>query len=181
MQNSPRVNINLIGKDKGLGAQDIFKWIETVGKVIIIVTELIALAALSYRFYIDRKIIDLHDQIKREQLFVKSFEKKEEIFRSIQTRLENIKKTEEITNTKLAIMDEISRITSEGQFSSTNLTVDLNSISIDGLAFSVFPINNFVETLKRNISVTSISIDDIASTSQGIRFKMTIELKENRV
>lgn len=178
MANSPRVNINLIGKDRASFSQDFLKWTLTIGKIIIAGTELVALLALGYRFYIDRKIIDLHDQIKREQLFVEGQKTKEENYRSIQDRLAKAKQTDEATNVKIGIMNSILQSVSAGNFTSTNLTIDINSIRFDGVAFSIFPINSFIDQLKKNPSVTSISLDDVASTARGVQFKLTIELKE---
>ena len=181
MANSPRVNINLIGKGKASFSQDFLRWTFNIGKIIIAATELVALLALGYRFYIDRKIIDLHDQIKREQLFVESQKTKEEIYRSIQARLANVKQTDEATNVKIGIMNNILQSVSTGNFTSTNLTIDRTNIRFDGIAFSIFPINSFIDQLKKNPAVTSISLDDIASTIRGIQFKITIELKEMKI
>ncbi len=178
MPDSPHVKINLIGKARVSFAQDFLKWAVNVGRFIIIITELVALGALLYRFNMDRKVIDLHDQIKKAELFVKSQAAKESDYRSIQARLENIKLTQEDTRAKIEIMNSILDAIKVGNFSSTNLTVNLNSIRINGTAFSIFPINNFIESLKQNPNVTSISLDEISSTGQGIQFKMNMELKQ---
>lgn len=177
MTNSPRVNINLIGKPRVSFTQDFLKWTFHVGRAVIVVTELIALAALAYRFYIDRRIIDLHDQIRRQQLFVQSEASKEESYRSIQNRLAIIKQTQLATRVKIDIMNSILLAISSGNFSSSNLTIDQASVRFDGMAASIFSINSFIDELKRNPNVSSISLDDVSSTTQGIQFKLSIELK----
>lgn len=179
MADSPHVKINLIGKPKGSIAQDFFKWAVNVGRIIIVVTELIALGALAYRFSVDRKVIDLHDQIKKAELFVKSQQAKEADYRSIQTRLENIKQTKDETKIKIDLMNDVLAAISKGSFSSTNLTVNPNTININGIAFSIYPLNSFIEDLKQNPNITSISLDDVSSVSEGIQFKLTIEIKTN--
>lgn len=178
MANSPHVKINLIGKAKESVTQDFLKWAVTAGKIIIVATELIALSALAYRFVLDRKIVDLHDQIKKANLFVNAQAAKEADYRSIQDRLINVKKIKGETQTKISIMNDILNSISSGDFSASNLSIDNRAVNINGLAFSIFPINNFIDKMKENPSVTSINLDDIASTSQGIQFKMTLELKE---
>jgi hypothetical protein len=178
MPDSLHVKINLIGKPKVSFTQDFLKWSVNVGRVIIVLTEMIAMGALVYRFTIDRKIIDLHDEIKKAELFVKSQQAKENDYRSIQLRLENIKATEEETQTKIQIMNDILRSISAGNFSSTNLSVNPNTININGVAFSIFPLSNFIESLKENPNVVSISLDELSSVNQGIQFKLTIELKQ---
>lgn len=77
-------------------------------------------------------------------------------------------------------MNDILKSISQGNFSSTNLTVNQNNININGIAFSIFPINNFIQVLKENPNVTSISLDEITGVSQGVQFKLNIELKQNK-
>ena len=66
----------------------------------------------------------------------------------------------------------------KGNFSSTNLTVSQRAISVNGIAFSIFPINNLLETLKNNKNIVSITLDDVSGAAQGVQFKLTVELKE---
>lgn len=178
MANSPHVKINLIGKTKISVAENFLKWAVDIGRIIIITTELVALGALLYRFTVDRKIVDLHDQIKKAELFVKAQSAKEADYRGIQQRLLNIKNTQEDTDAKIAIMNKIINSISKGNFSSTNLTVSQSSISINGVAFSIFPLNNFIETIKEDPNVISISMDDVSSAAQGIQFRLNIEIKD---
>ncbi len=178
MANSQHVKINLIGKNREESVtQDILRWAVSIGRVIVVVTELIALGALVYRFNIDNKIVDLHDQIKTEHLFVEGQASKEKDYRSIQARLSNIKSINKQTQAKISIMNGILQSITKGDFSSTNLSVNENNIGINGTAFSIFPINNFIQSLKKNPNVISISLDNISSTTEGIQFKVNIELK----
>jgi len=177
MANSPHVKINLIGKQKLSVTQDFIRWGAQIGKFIIVGTELIALAALLYRFSVDRKIVDLHDQINTEQQLVEAQKPKEDIYRGIQARLEDVKKIQTQTKAKLDIMNSVIAAISTGDFSSTNLSVDLNSIEVDGTAYSIFPINAFINDLKVNPNVTSISLDNVLSSNQGVSFKINIGIK----
>ena len=178
MSDSRQVNINLIGKPKESFSENFFRWAINIGRMIIIVTELVAVGALIYRFTLDRKIIDLHDQIKKSSIFVTAQTAKEQDYRNIQSRLTNIKDINVQTQEKISIMNNILKALSTGAFSSSNITVSQNSISIKGVAFSIFPINDFINSLKQNPNITSISLDDVSSTSEGIEFKMTMELKQ---
>ena len=178
MPNSPHVKINLIGKARTSVADNFLKWAVNVGRIVIVATELVALTALIYRFTVDRKIIDLHYQIRKAELFVKAQSEKEKDYRSIQARLLNIKETQEDTDAKIEIMNEILGSIAKGNFSSTNLTVSQRAISVNGIAFSIFPINNLLETLKNNKNIVSITLDDVSGAAQGVQFKLTVELKE---
>jgi Tfp pilus assembly protein PilN len=177
MNNAPHVKINLVGKNKVSFTNDFLKWATNAGRIIIVITELVVLGALAYRFTLDAKIIDLHDKIKKSELFVQAQSAKEQEYRSIQTRLQNIKTVDNETNNKISIMNQILTSISKGDFASTNLTISGSTISINGVAFSIYPLNDFINGLKKDPNITSISLDDISSTAQGIQFKMTIELK----
>lgn len=175
---STSIQINLSGRPKKSFAQDFLKWATNIGRVIIVATELIALSALIFRFTIDRKIIDLHDQIKKAELFVRTQEAKEADYRSVQNRLQNIKLIEEETKTKIDIFNDVLASVARGNFQSTNLTVSRNIININGVAFSIFPINDFIETLKQNPNVEAISLGEVTSSNLGIQFKLDVELKK---
>ncbi len=180
MANSPHMKINLSGKPKEAITANFLKWSVNIGRIIIVFTELIAMSALIYRFTIDRKIIDLHDEIKKHELLVRAQSAKESDYRSIQNRLESIKITESETQAKIEIMNGILKSIAQGSFSSTNLTVSPNTIDINGVAVSIFPLNNFMDALKDNPNVTSINLNDLSSGDQGIQFKLTIELKQTK-
>ncbi len=179
-QDAPLIKINLSGKPRETSTAVFFKWAINTGKIIIAITELLALSALAYRFTVDSKIIDLHDQIKKERIFVDSQKKKEDEYRAIQNRILSIKKTEDETKKKVAIMYTILQTISDGRFNSTNLLVNQNIITLTGTALSIFPINSFIDDMKQNQNVVSISIDDLSSVDNGIRFKINIELKQNK-
>ena len=175
-----KITINL-AKNARVELENVFiKWVINVGRMVILITELIALGALFYRFVIDRQIIDLHDLIKKEQLFVNAQAVQEKEYRSIQQRLDIIKVAKEETDLKLAIMNDILKASENGVFSASNLSINKNMISVHGNTASVFTINNFIETLKKYPEVNSIGIGEINSTSKGIIFKLNIELKESK-
>lgn len=174
---SPEVNINLIGKPKVDFSANFTKWAFNIGKVVIAATELIVLLALAYRFYIDRKIVDLHDKINTEKIYVASQSSKEKNYLSIQNRLANIKTTQKNTNVKVDIMNQILKTVSSGNFSSTNFTIDQNNVNFAGVAFSIFPVNDFINEMKKNPNVVAISLDEFSSTQNGIQFKISMEIK----
>ena len=177
MQNSREVKINLIGKPNVDFASKFLKWTFNGGRIIIAGTELVVLIALGYRFYLDRKIIDLHDQIKNDQIFIENQKQNETNYVSIQNRLANIKETEKNTDIKITIMNSILNSVASGNFSSSDLSIDQNTVKFEGVAFSIFTINLFIEEMKKNPNVSSISLDDFSSGPDGIQFQITIELK----
>lgn len=170
------IKINLLPKQRESVGSIFVKWGVNAGKIIIIVTELVALSALFYRFSVDRKIIDLNDQIKTEEIFINNQKQKEQEYRSIQKRLEHIKLITDETDEKIDLMDTIINTLKNGEFSETNLNVDYNSIQITGNAFSIFAINDFIDQMKNSPKVNNIALDEVSSGDEGIQFSLNLQL-----
>lgn len=173
-----QININLSSKGQRTVGKVFYKWAIDAGRSIIVIIELIALGALGYRFVIDRKIVDLHDTIKQQEAFVSAQANEEKIYRAVQDRLKNIKLTNEETTSKITVMNEILKAVSNGTFFSTNLTINQKSIQIDGAALAIFTITTFVDSIKKFPAVAAISIDEINTTDDGVRFKARIEMSQ---
>lgn len=174
---SSNLSINL-GKNRADTATGLFyKWVITTGKIIIVVVELITLGALGYRFFVDRQIVDLNDQIKRAQLFVEAQSKKENLYRSLQDKLTQINTIAEKTQIKVGFLEELTQSLNSSEFITTSLNISESTISIEGEAYSIFALNTLIDSLKENPDVSSISVDELTSVEQGIRFKLTTRIK----
>ncbi len=172
----PVIRINLTLRARKTLQNAFFKWATQAGKLIIIMTELIALSALGYRFFIDRKIIDLNDQIKQELSFIEVQQDREAEFRNIQEKLSYIKSIEEKNQIRFQTVDKVNDAISRGVFTTDNLAINDKRIEFEGSSLSIFSIYNFIEDLKNDPNILAITLDEVTSTSQGIRFSLTIEL-----
>ncbi len=177
-KNSPKLNINLSSRGKQTLGKVVYGWTIDAGRAIIVLIELIALVALGYRFIIDRKIVDLHDQIKVQEIYIQAQAADEKTYKSIHDRLKNIKNTNEETATKVQIMNEILNAISSGAFFSANLSINKQSIIVEGGTFSLVTLTGFLENLKNFPSVASISIEEVATSDEGVRFKARIDIKD---
>jgi hypothetical protein len=171
-------SINLSGKPRESTSSVFYKWIIQIGRIVIVLTELVALSALFYRFVIDRQIADLNDQIDRQINFIRSQEQREDQFRSLQNRLELINSIKNDTDAKIQVMNLILTSAENEIFNTDALSVNKNLISVSGSTSSVFSLNSFIETLKTNKYITSISINEITSGGAGIMFKLEVALAE---
>ena len=175
---SPKITINLSSEGKATLENVFYKWAVDAGRGIIIGIELIALGALGYRFVVDKQIVDLHDEIRIQESYVQRGAEKENLYRSIQERLENIKETDFETSGKIEVMQTIVDAISNNTFSSTNLTVNDTIINLSGNTFSIFTLNSFIEAIKQYPSIAFISLDEINTSDQGIKFKLRIDMKK---
>src|ERR1035437_3785993 len=80
-------SINLLRNDKKETVEHIINWAVTIGRILIVVVELAALAAFLYRFTLDSQLQDLHSKIKQEQTILEVQKKNEDTYRNLQDRL----------------------------------------------------------------------------------------------
>src|SRR4051812_34084600 len=105
-------SINLLpSKGEGLLSQ-FLTWALNVGRLLIILTETLALSTFIYRFSLDMKIIDLHDQIRADSFIVSNFKTSEDKYRNLQTRLGLVK---EYTSTSEQIVVVFKDLTELGR------------------------------------------------------------------
>src|SRR3989344_1080687 len=101
------LSINLL-KAKEISFLDKFlNWALTVGRLVVIATELIALFAFIYRFSLDRQLIDLHSKIKQEEAIVNSLKESEQSYRNLQDRLAAAAKFSETGGEEYTVFKDI--------------------------------------------------------------------------
>ncbi|MCL5411680.1 MAG: hypothetical protein M1150_02980 [Patescibacteria group bacterium] len=109
---SPAININLLPQEKfdeeGLGK--VVAWLLTVGRYLVIVTEIIVLIVFAMRFKLDEDKRVLAERIGTEQKIVLANSKLESDVRVLQARLTNIKNLSTQHSTLSAILSEVSAI-----------------------------------------------------------------------
>src|SRR3989344_9465556 len=86
MDNSP-ARINLIKKKEVAAFDKFINWTLSIGRLIVIITEIIAISAFLYRFSLDEKLVALHDEIGQKQKQLSLLKRDEENFRNLQDRL----------------------------------------------------------------------------------------------
>lgn len=173
MQKPATTNINL-AKNRGESFFDRFiLYALTVGRILIICTELIALGAFLYRFTLDRTLVDLHDRISQEQAVIKLLHNNEVLFRSIQDRL---KLASLLLQQNSQLPEYLSTV--EG-FAPSDMNIHSVAIAPDGVRIqatvqSVDSLTNFVNKLKTFSPVQSVSIDRIDNQTETATITVSI-------
>lgn len=178
---SIKPSINLF-KDKNKNFLDRFiKWALTIGRVVVIVTEAVALSAFLYRFSLDQQLIDLNDKIVQKQALVRLLKNNEDIYRNLQDRLATAAQLTKNGKDTVTIAKDIITFSSSG-FTVNNLFISSNQIKIDANVQSVSSLTNFVNTLKNNSMISSVSIDKIENriTSGVIIVSITATTKNEK-
>jgi len=181
VEKKSKISVNLSSRKQITVGNIFLKWAFEAGRAIVILIELIALSALGYRLLVDGQIVDLHEKIDNEAALVGFQANDEKAFRGIHERLENIRIINEETKGKVQVMDDILSAINVSEFTETSLTVNQSSVALSGNALSVFTVENFVNKIQEYPQINSITIDEINTSSSGIKFSLRIALKESQL
>lgn len=179
MENSVTPGINL-AKNRGETLSDrILAFSLTIGRLLIIITETIALGAFLFRFGLDRQLLDLHDRITQEQAIVKLLQKNEFTYRNLQDRLTLENAINSNITTTVNMFEDITNMLPI-DMATTLLAFTKTDIRIEGSLTSLTSLSSFVKSLKNYSAVDRVSLDKLEDkTSTGtITVSLTIYLKK---
>jgi hypothetical protein len=166
-------SINLL-PNKGEGFLNQFlNWAVNIGRLLIIITETVALATFLYRFDLDMKIVDLHDEIKQKSFIVKSFQTYEDSFRNLQERLSLAKDYDKQGPKNLKIFTDITEL-GRGKVTFNNLSVSTETVRIEAYAPSATALSQFTNALKIYPGIASVSIDNVENSATNARIVVSI-------
>jgi len=172
-------SINLLKKQTSLTDRFI-TWALTIGRLLVILTEIVALSAFIYRFSLDRQLIDLHSKINQEQAIVNYLKDNEATYRNLQDRLAIATNYSTLGINRFKVFSDIVGFTPRGM-SFNNLSLYDNRIKIEANVDSVSSLSTFVNSLKNYSAIDSVSIDKIGNkpSSAVITISITALLKPN--
>lgn len=174
-------SINLLKKQTSI-IDRFINWALTIGRLVVILTEIIALSAFIYRFSLDRQLIDLHTKITQEQAIVNYLKDNEATYRNLQDRLILANNYSVLGTNRLKIFNDITSFATNGvAFNSISLYED--RVKIEANVDSVYSLNTFVNSIKNYPSVDSVSIEKIENKPSNavIIINMTATLKPNMI
>ncbi len=175
-------NINLLKTGRVNIADKVIAWALTIGRLVVITTELIALFAFGYRFILDRELIDLHSKIKQEQAIIEFYKNNEENYRNLQDRLTVASTFANQATKKNKVFGDLVGFTPSG-IVFTNLSISENKIRINAITDSVISLSAFIKSLKNYPLVNNLSVDKIENkpSTSLINFSVSVTLKEDGV
>jgi len=160
--------INLLPNKGDTLINQFLSWALSVGRLLIIITETLALSVFIYRFSLDVKIIDLHDNIKKDSNIVRSFATEEKLFRNIQSRLAFAKDYDQEKESTLNILTDILAM-GQGKVTFKTLLVEKDSIEMQVQAPSATLLSQFTREIGRHPEIQSVSVNKVENkTSSGI-------------
>ncbi|MDP3988203.1 MAG: PilN domain-containing protein [Candidatus Levybacteria bacterium] len=162
------VSINLVrGKNQSF-IDKFIKWALSIGRVVVILTEAIALATFLYRFSLDIQISDLHDTINQKQAMLKYLKTSEDKYRNLQSRLVISQKLSNDGSRTTKIFKDVVRLAPEDLLVE-NLVLSGDYVKIEVKARSIISLASFVKALREYPDIDSVSLDKIENrTSTSI-------------
>lgn len=175
MQKPQLLTINL-AKNRGETFWDRFiSWALTAGRIIIILTEVIALGAFLYRFSLDRQLVDLHDHISQQTAVVNLLKNNEASFRNLQNRLTLAKNgMDEVNQTTKIFFDMLAMIPSDMDVSTFQMTPD--TVRIEGTLGSIASLRSLVDKIKAYPQVSSVSLDKIQTNTATATISVSLSI-----
>ncbi len=170
-------SINLV-KNKQIPLFDKFmNWALTAGRLIVIITEIVAVSAFIYRFSLDERLIDLHSSIKGKQALISLLKQDENKYRNLQDRIALASSLlEKNAKTNKIVLDIVGLIPQGVKIN--NLTFNKDKIAINAAINSVSSLTDFINSLKDYPDIKSVSIDNIENKpSIGLSVNVTAMLK----
>lgn len=147
------------------------KWVLTVGRYIIIGTEIIVMTAFLFRFKLDHDLITLSDEVKSKKQLIESFGNLETKTRNLQSYLATIKKIQDQSPSYVNMINSLSTITPYDVIFS-QIRVSENQIKLSATAISLGGFSSFLENLKLSKDFKDINLERVKRGSSGIEFSL---------
>lgn len=167
--------INLLPhKGEGLVTQ-FLNWALTIGRLLIILTETLALGTFLYRFSLDMRIVDLHDEIKSQSIIASNFKPYEDIYRNFQDRIALAKKYDTISDVTPNVFGDVIQM-GQGLITFRTILIENDSVRLDVQAPSTATVSTFVNELKKYPGVVSVSIDKVENKTSSASINVGITM-----
>jgi hypothetical protein len=137
----------------------ILKWAVSSFRIIVIVTEMIVMAAFLSRFWLDANNSDLNDAISQKEVVIASYAETENKFRVFQKQIDIFRKITSSTEESLYL----NLITSLAPADVTlnSISDNENSVQIIGYSGSEQNISQFIKNLSSNNKFKDVSLSKI--------------------
>jgi Tfp pilus assembly protein PilN len=141
------------------------KWAMGSFRIIVILTEMVVMAAFLSRFWLDAQNSSLNDSIKIASAQISTQSKFEKEFRGVQKKL-NIYKQIMTDSTQSGKIDSISSKI-PGDLILSSISIQGNLTQIKGTSGSEMGVAQFITNLKADPSVKKVDLDSIGSKEQN--------------
>lgn len=157
------------------------KWALTVGRYIVIVTELVVILAFLSRFKFDRELTDLNETITQQQAVITSYADFEQKFRLTQNQISLIKELQDKRLKTIVVLNELASLTPLDVYLS-DLEVNEEQVNLKAAALSEAGLATLIKNLKASSSFKQLTLTEINTDIEkevGINFTLTSQLAKD--
>jgi Tfp pilus assembly protein PilN len=162
------INVNLLPKDPFFDTPlgKTLKWALSVGRYIVIFTELVVIISFATRFSLDRQVTNLNDAINQKEAIIRSYGDLEADVRNTQSIIEQYQQIQQQSNIA-DVFPALSRITPQ-DVRLDELIIRPTSVLLGGTTLSQASLNLLITNIQLSPDFRNVVIDKI-ETSDGQR------------
>lgn len=153
----------------------VLNWSLTIGRWIVIVTELVVILAFLSRFKLDRDLTDLNEKVKQQQAIITASSAFEKEFRLLQKRVKTIEdlRLQQLESEK--VLNELASLTPL-DVTLSDIRIDKNQVSLKANALSEAGLSTLISNLKKSSQFDKVMISKLGLAPKG-EVGITFELK----
>lgn len=169
-----RYGINLVGEKKRNLSENVLYFFLNYLRYILVITQLVVIGVLFYRFTIDQSIIDLKDTVQQKKEIVKTVSPLIVEAKRVDSQTIEIKKIVVRQNLQQRLFDYIqSEFPASVNLSQFNL--DENKLILIGNSNTPKDIQLFYSKLKKDGRFSVVSLADLRKTDFGYSFTLELD------
>lgn len=171
-------NVNLLPQDPFFDTLigRTLRWAVSIGRYVVMFTELIVIVSFATRFTLDRQLTDLNDSISQKSSLIRSYGDLENNIRSAQAKIEQYQQVEQQKN--LAdVFPALSAIV-PSDVVLDDLSIKPTTITLSGNTYSQQSLNLLVNNIQLSSAFFNVSVDRIETDTQNpnqVFFKITAD------
>lgn len=164
---APKIKINLLPVDPFFEtpAGRVMSWASSVGRYLVIFTEIVVILSFASRFTLDRQLNDLNGNILQQSYLVESFGNLENDVRKIQKKTEYLKQQQSKVNPINLL--EIVRSSLPREVFLNSITLRGDSVSITGETEIAEALSAMVISLTRKRAVSALYVESVQNRTNG--------------
>lgn len=169
-----KYNINLVGKkEMSLIDKTLYFFLNYL-RYILVITQLVVISVLFYRFRIDQSIIDLKDSLEQKKEIVRVVRPLLNQAEKVNNQMVAIEKVTTDQTAHLASIDYILSIFPQSLFLS-KLAVEDRKIMLTGTALDSRHLQLFYARLKKEARFSKVNLSNIKRGAEGYTFDLVLE------
>ncbi len=183
---SPDLNIDLLPKSTPSGASgEAVHWALTIGRYLVILTEIVALGAFLVAIWLSKEKNDLKTTIKQQQTEITQYQTCdaqdldkfcEDRFRKVQTQIDQVVslKNTQVENNK--VFSELLTLLPVG-IKLESLTLDKNQIAFTGTLPSETELQTLIKSINDSTKITGLDITSLTKENNVLKFSATSSIQ----